>query len=51
VDKSSYDVGVFTTTPEFIKSGKEKVARALEIYREYFVEGRPLSTYIIRGEL
>ena len=51
VDKSSYDVGVFTTTPEFIKSGKEKVARAIEIYREYFIEGRPLSSYIIRGEL
>ena len=51
VDKSSYDVGVFTTTPEFIKSGKEKVARAIEIYREYFIEGRPLSSYIIYGEL
>ena len=51
VDKSSYDVGVFTTTPEFIKSGKEKVAKAIEIYREYFIEGRPLSSYIIRGEL
>ena len=51
VDKSSYDVGVFTTTPEFIKSGKEKVAKAIEIYREYFIEGRPLSSYIIYGEL
>ena len=51
VDKSSYDVGVFTTNPEFIKSGKEKVAKAIEIYREYFIEGRPLSSYIIYGEL
>lgn len=51
VDKSSYDVGVFTTTPEFIKSGKEKVAKAIEIYREYFIEGKALSSYVIRGEL
>lgn len=51
VDKSSYDIGIFTTTPEFIKSGKEKVARAIEIYRKYFVEGEPISSYVIKGEL
>lgn len=51
VDKSSYDIGIFTTTPEFIKSGKEKVARAIGIYREYFQEGKPISSYIIKGEL
>lgn len=51
VDKSSYDVGIFTTTPEFINGGKEKVAKAIGIYREYFQEGKPISSYIIRGEL
>ena len=47
VDKSSYDVGIFTTGEDFIKSGKEKVARAIEVYREYYQEGKPLSQYII----
>jgi len=51
VSKSTYDVGIFTTTPEFIKSGKAKVAKAIEIYREYFIEGKALSSYVIRGEL
>ena len=48
VDKSSYDVGIFTTGEDFIKSGKEKVAKAIDIYREYYQEGKPLSQYIIR---
>ncbi len=51
VSKSTYDVGIFTTTPEFIKSGKEKVAKAITVYRDYFIEGKPLSSYVIRGEL
>jgi len=48
VDKSSYDVGIFTTGEDFIKSGKEKVAKAIDVYREYYQEGKPLSQYIIR---
>ena len=48
VSKSTYDIGIFTTGKEFIKSGKEKVARAIDVYREYFQEGKPLSQYIIR---
>jgi len=51
VSKSTYDVGIYTTTPEFIKSGKEKVARAINTYRKYFVEGSPISEYVIKGEL
>lgn len=51
VDKSSYDVGIFTTTEDFINSGRKKVAEAIATYVEYFEEGKPLSSYIIRGEL
>ena len=51
VDKQSYDIGIFTTTPDFIESGRQKVAKALGIYLEYFEEGKPISSYVIRGEL
>ena len=51
VDKTSYDIGIFTTTPAFIESGREKVAKALAVYLEYFEEGKPISSYVIRGEL
>ena len=51
VDKQSYDIGIFTTTKEFIESGRQKVAKALGIYLEYFEEGKPISSYVIRGEL
>ena len=51
VDKQSYDIGIFTTTKDFIESGRQKVAKALGIYLEYFEEGKPISSYVIRGEL
>lgn len=51
VDKQSYDIGIFTTTPDFIESGRQKVAQAIGIYLEYFEEGKPISSYVIRGEL
>ena len=51
VDKQSYDIGIFTTTKEFIESGRQKVAKALGIYLEYFEEGKPISSYVIKGEL
>lgn len=51
VDKQSYDIGIFTTTKDFIESGRQKVAKALGIYLEYFEEGKPISSYVIKGEL
>lgn len=51
VDKSSYDLGIFTTTQEFIESGKKKVRQALAVYEEYYKKGKPISSFIIRGEL
>ena len=51
VSKSTYDIGIFTTSEEFIESGRRKVAKALAVYLEYFEEGKPISSYVIRGEL
>ena len=51
VSKSTYDIGIFTTTEAFINSGRRKVAEAIAVYVEYFEEGKPLSSHVIRGEL
>lgn len=51
VDKNSYDIGIFTTSEEFIQSGRNKVKKALEIYKRFFQDGEALSSYIVRGEL
>ena len=51
VDKTTLDVGIYTTTPAFIKSGQVKVKEAIEIYEKFFIKGEALSSHIIRGVL
>jgi hypothetical protein len=41
IDKATMQLGIFTPTDEFIAGGKEKVRRAIEVYRNYFAEGHP----------
>lgn len=36
IDKVTGILGIFRPTEEFIKSGKEKVGRAIEVYNKYF---------------
>jgi len=36
IDKTTGVLGVFRPTPEFVKSGEEKVARAIAVYDKYF---------------
>lgn len=36
IDKTTKVLGIFRPTEEFIKSGEEKVARAIEVYNKYF---------------
>ncbi len=51
IDKNTYDIGIFTTSENFINQGRRKVAEAIDVYIKYFEEGRALSTHILRGEL
>tara|TARA_R110000787_G_C13402800_1_gene443550 strand:+ start:731 stop:1510 length:780 start_codon:yes stop_codon:yes gene_type:complete len=51
VDKTTLDVGIYTTTPAFIKSGQAKVKEAIEVYEKFFIKGEALSSHIIRGVL
>lgn len=36
IDKTTGVLGIFRPTDEFVKSGEEKVARAIEVYNKYF---------------
>lgn len=36
IDKTTKVLGIFRPTEDFIKSGEEKVARAIEVYNKYF---------------
>jgi hypothetical protein len=36
IDKTTGILGIFRPTEEFIKSGEEKVAKAIEVYNKYF---------------
>jgi len=51
VDKSTYDIGIFTISENFIKSGRAKVAQAIATYINYFEEGAPINEFVIKGEL
>ena len=51
VDKSTYDVGIFETSEEFLDSGRRKIAEAIEVYIKYFEEGANINEYVVRGIL
>lgn len=36
IDKTTQVLGIFRPTEEFVKSGEEKVGRAIEVYNKYF---------------
>lgn len=36
IDKTTKVLGIFRPTPEFVKSGEDKVGRAIEIFNKYF---------------
>jgi hypothetical protein len=40
IDKTTGVLGIFRPTPDFVKSGEEKVARAIAVYNKYFGENQ-----------
>lgn len=51
LDKSSCDIGIYDVSEEFYKRGEAKFQRAISTYRDFFVKGQDLDSYIIRDTL
>ena len=51
IDKGSLDIGVFDVAQSFLDRGKEKVKKATDIYKEYFIAKKDLDMYTIRKTL
>lgn len=51
VDKKSYELGYFSVSEEFYRNGAVKVAKALNLYTEYFKEGKRIEDHLLTGEL
>ena len=51
LDKASCDIGIYDVSEEFYKRGEAKFNRAIAIYKDFFVKGNDLDSYIIRDTL
>lgn len=51
LDKGSCDIGIYDCSEEFYKRGEAKFNRAINVYRDFFVKGNDLDSYIIRDTL
>ncbi len=51
LDKASCDIGIYDVSEEFYKRGEAKFNRAIKVYRDFFVKGEDLDSYIIRDTL
>lgn len=51
LDKGSLDIGIFECSEEFYYRGEEKVAKAIKLYKDFFIDGASLDDYCITGTL
>ena len=51
IDKGSLDIGYANANEEFYKRGEMKVTKALQTYREWFMDDVDLDQYYINIEL
>lgn len=51
LDKKSLDIGVWDCSEEFYFAGEEKVAKAIDLYEKFFVQGYDLDNYCLSGVL
>lgn len=51
VDKKSLDIAIYYCSEEFYFAGEQKVAQALEIYDNYFLQAADLDQYYLEGIL
>lgn len=51
LDKGSLDIGIWDCSEEFYFSGEEKVAKAIDLYEKFFVDGADIDNYCLSGTL
>jgi len=51
LDKSSLDIGIYHCSEEFYFSGEETVAKAIETYEAFFVDGLDVDSYYLEDTL
>lgn len=51
LDKGSLDIGIFDCSEEFYYQGEEKVEKAIDLYKKFFIEGADLDNYCLTGTL
>ncbi len=51
LDKGSLDIGVWECSEDFYFAGEEKVAKAIDLYDKFFVQGYDLDNYCLTGTL
>jgi hypothetical protein len=48
IDKNTMDIGIYECSEEFLEYGKEKFAKAIEIYKHFFVNENSLEQHCIK---
>ena len=51
LDKGSLDIGVWECSEDFYFAGEEKVAKAIDLYDKFFIQGYDLDNYCLTGTL
>ena len=51
IDKGSLDIGIYDVSEDFYNSGKDKVTKALETFKTFFIDGADIDSYCIKSIL
>lgn len=51
IDKRTTDIGIFDIDEDFYLSGEQKTYEAIQVYKQFILEGVDLDSYTIRGTL
>ena len=51
LDKSSLDIGIYHCSEDFYFSGEQTVAKAIETYEAFFVDGLDIESYYLEDTL
>ena len=53
IDKTTFDMGIFTCSDDFLESGRDKVKKAVDIYTKFFGDNptEDINQYLFRAEL
>ena len=51
IDKGSLDIGIYDVSEDFYNSGRDKVTKALETFKTFFIDGADIDSYCIKSIL